>query len=305
VEFLDYDSDGKSELLFSAPEYQALLKPSDGATVAAFDFRPSSATLVNSVQRRAEAYHSRLREAAAANPNASGAISIHDQVSVKEPNLEKFLRYDRFPRHCFRLLFFDPVRTFGDYELLQLNEQVGAASGDFQIRHSSANYADLVFEQVLPEYATDSANPPILAITKHFLFGPAPQGCEVSCDVSFTLSSLLNVPVRFGIESIINLLAPTEPDRFFETSGGRENLRFSGALPGPILRMEDGWQRLRMTLHAPASDEFWIAPIDTVSESEGGFERVYQGSQILALWRPDLTKKTSFSARLMWRVESF
>ena len=51
--------------------------------------------------------------------------------------------------------------------------------------------------------------------------------------------------------------------------------------------MEDGWQRLRLTLHAPGSDEFWVAPIDTVSESEGGFERVYQGSQILALWRPD------------------
>jgi hypothetical protein len=69
--------------------------------------------------------------------------------------------------------------------------------------------------------------------------------------------------------------------------------------------VEDGWQRLRVTLHAPASNEFWVAPINTVSESEGGFERVYQGSQILALWRPDLTKKTSFSARLMWRIEAF
>jgi hypothetical protein len=69
------------------------------------------------------------------------------------------------------------------------------------------------------------------------------------------------------------------------------------------LRMEDGWQRIRLTLHAPASEEFWIAPIDTVSESESGFERVYQGSQILAVWRPELTKKTAFSARLMWRIE--
>ncbi len=55
----------------------------------------------------------------------------------------------------------------------------------------------------------------------------------------------------------------------------------------------------------PAASEFWIAPIETVSESEGGFERVYQGSQILALWRPDLTVHTSFSSRLLWRLESF
>jgi hypothetical protein len=109
--------------------------------------------------------------------------------------------------------------------------------------------------------------------------------------------------VRFGIESVINLLAPTDADRFFETPAGRENLHYAGAVQGPLLRVEDGWQRIRLTLHAPASEEFWITPIDTVSESEGGFERVYQGSQILAVWRPDLTKKAAFSARLMWRVE--
>jgi len=305
VEFLDYDADGDSELLFSTPEYQALLKPSDGATISAFDFRPSGATLINSMQRRPEAYHSRLREAASMTPSSGGAVSIHDQVRVKEPNLEQFLRYDRFPRHSFRLLFFDPSRTYGDYEKLQLNELMAPAAGDFEIRHSSANYADLVFEQVLSEFATDPTNPPKLVITKHFLFGPAPQGCEVSCDISCTLSAPLTMPLRFGVESVINLLAPTERDRFFETSNGRQILRFSGALAGPLLRMEDGWQRLRITLHAPGSDEYWVAPIDTVSESEGGFERVYQGSQILALWRPDLTRKTSFSARLMWRVESF
>ncbi|MGB9434250.1 MAG: alpha-amylase/4-alpha-glucanotransferase domain-containing protein [Candidatus Acidiferrum sp.] len=305
VEFLDYDADGDSELLFSAPEYQALLKPSDGATLSAFDFRPCAATLINSVQRRPEAYHSRLREAASMTPSSGGAVSIHDQVRVKEPNLERFLRYDRFSRHSFRLLFFDPSRTSGDYETLQLNELAGPAAGNFEIHHSSANHADLVFAQALPEFAKDPANPPHLEITKHFLFGPAPQGCEVSCDISLTLSAPLRAPMCFGVESVINLLAPTEPDRFFETPDGRQNLRYGGAVAGPVLRMEDGWQRLRLTLHAPVSDEFWVAPIETVSESEGGFERVYQGSQILALWRPDLTRKISFSARLLWRIESF
>ena len=102
---------------------------------------------------------------------------------------------------------------------------------------------------------------------------------------------------------MINLLAPTEANRFFETPQGPHNLRFSGALPGPIVRVEDGWQKLRVTLHAPGVKEFWIAPIETVSESEGGFERVYQGSQILALWRPAMEKMGSVSARLLWRIE--
>src|SRR6266702_3810306 len=63
VELLDYDADGANELLLTSPESQALLKPNDGGTLAAFDFRPAAATLVNSILRRPEAYHTRLREA--------------------------------------------------------------------------------------------------------------------------------------------------------------------------------------------------------------------------------------------------
>ena len=304
VEFLDYDADGASELLFTAPEYQALLKPSDGATIAVCDFRSRNATLINSISRRPEAYHSRLKEASSSTPSTGSAVSIHEQVRVKEPNLERFLRYDRFPRHAFRLILCDPSRTPGDYETLQLNELAGIAAGPFQIQNSSATQADVVLELLPRELAADPQRPPRLAVTKRFLFAPSANGCEVSCDVALSLSEPLGRPVLFGIESVINLLAPTEPDRFFEAPGGPQNLRFAGALPGPTLRMQDGWQRLGVVLEARDADAFWVAPIETVSESEGGFERVYQGSQILALWRPELTAHTSFRARLLWRLEA-
>jgi alpha-amylase/alpha-mannosidase (GH57 family) len=305
VELLDYDADGASELLFSAPEYQALLKPSDGGTIASFDFRPASATLINSVQRRAEAYHSRLREAAGNSAHGSAAVSIHDQVGVKEPNLERFLRYDRYPRHAFRLFLFDPSRSFADYENLQLGELASIAAGDFKVRNSSSSNVELRLDVPVPEFASDASKPPRLSITKNFLFGPSPHGCELSCDISFALSAPLARFVCIGVESILNFLAPSDADRFFETARGPQMLRYSGALPAPLLRVEDGWQRVRATLHAPGSDEFWIAPIETVSESEGGFERVYQGSQILAVWRTDLAGNTIFPARLLWRLESF
>ena len=108
--------------------------------------------------------------------------------------------------------------------------------------------------------------------------------------------------VIVGIETVINLLAPTESDRFIETVAGAQGLRFSGELPAPILHMQDGWQRLRITLHAPGAENFWIAPIETVSESEEGFERVYQGSQILARWR--LSTQKVLAARVVWRIEA-
>jgi hypothetical protein len=304
VELLDYDADGATELLFTALDYQALLKPSDGGTIAAFDFRPAAATLVNSILRRPEAYHASLREAA--GKSATGAVSsIHEQTRVKEPGLERFLRYDRWPRHAFRILFFDPARTHADYENLELREDPGFAGGAFSVKNSTPNDAELFRADSLAVQGKSETSGPKLLLLKQFTFSPAPRGCEVACEVSLKLKEPLEKPLAVGIESIVNLLAPTEPDRFFETPLGRQNLRFSGKLPGPILRMEDGWQRLRVALHAPLMDEFWVAPIETVSESEEGFERVYQGSQILAVWRPDLTKQKTWSARLIWRIESF
>ena len=299
VELLDYDTDGKNELLFTGPEYQALLKPSDGGTLAALDFRPTAATLVNSMQRRPEAYHARLRDAS--QSATSTVISIHEQTRVKEPNLEQFLRYDRWARHAFRILVFDPKRTQHDYERLQLNEDASFAGGEFSVRASAPHQAELYRQTVI------GANPAghdavSVEVTKRFSFGPAPNGCEISCEVGLKLKQPVDRAVMIGLETVVNLLAPTQSDRFFETASGPEKLRFSGELPGPILHMEDGWQKLRITLHAPGTDNFWIAPIETVSESEEGFERVYQGSQILARWR--LSTQKVLSARVVWRIEA-
>jgi hypothetical protein len=304
VELMDYDADGATELLFTSPESQVLLKPSDGGTIAALDFRPAAATLVNSILRRPEAYHTRLREAAG-KTDTGAAISIHEQTRVKEPGLERYLRYDRWPRHAFRVLIFDPARTHADYEALELREDAGFAGGAFSVKNSGPYDAELFRADSLALLGKTESSASKILLIKQFTFGAAPNGCEVACEISLKLKEPLEKPVAIGIESIINLLAPAEPDRFFETPAGRHNLRFSGALPGPILRMEDGWQRLRIALHAPLAEEFWVAPIETVSESEEGFERVYQGSQILALWRPPLTTQKTWSTRLVWRIEAF
>lgn len=303
VEQLDYEADGETEFLFTASEYQALLKPGDGGTLALFDFRTARATIINSILRRPESYHTRLREAATLAPTFESK-SIHEQIRVKEPNLERFLRYDRYPRHSFRALLFEASGSHAAYEALQLNESVSVAAGNFQVQSASENHATLCSNWELPEFAADAGNAPSVRIEKQFLFGPAPQGCEASCEIKLTIAGECKQPLALGLESIVNFLAPTEPDRFFETPFGPRNLRFSGVLLGPLLRVEDGWQKIRMTLHAPNCEEFWIAPIETVSESEGGFERVYQGSQILAVWRLDLRAQTTFTARLLWRLEA-
>jgi hypothetical protein len=300
VERIDYDGDGVDELLFTAPEYQSLVKPSDGGTLAALDFRPSGSTLINSILRRPEPYHSRLRDPNYRPPTSTAA---YEQTKVKEVGLERFLLYDRWPRHTFRLFLFDPSRTHADYENLRLQEDLGFAGGKFIVENSTSQNADLVREATLALAADNSESGPELSVTKHLSFGSAPRGCEVACELKLKCKCQMDRPLAIGLESVANLLAPNAVDRFFETPDGPQNLRFSGVLPGPTLRMQDGWQRVKIALRAPAAQHFWIAPIETVSESEEGFERVYQGSQILAVWYPHFAHNNAWSGRLVWRVE--
>src|SRR6266403_4374105 len=205
VELLDYDADGAGELLFTAPEYQALLKPSDGGTIAAFDFRPAAATLVNSILRRPESYHATLREAAGKSATREVA-SIHEQTRVKEPGLERFLRYDRWPRNAFRVLIFDPARTHADYENLELHEDPGFAGGSYTVKDADAHDVELFRSDTLTLFGTSDAPGPKLLLTKEFSFGPVANGCEVVCEVVVKLEEPLEKSIALGIESIVNLL---------------------------------------------------------------------------------------------------
>src|SRR5277367_5035133 len=182
VELLDYDADGATEVLFTAPESQALLKPLDGATIAFFDFRPAGATLINSIIRRPEAYHARVR--AAATQPVGHVSSIHEQTRVKEVGLERFLRYDRWARHSFRVLLFDPTRTHADFEALELHEDPGFAGGTYDIKSSSPHDADFVREGPISALTRNGTSSPNFIVTKRFSFGPAPHGCEVACEIS-------------------------------------------------------------------------------------------------------------------------
>ena len=297
---LDFDADGAEEVYVTSRQFAALVKPSDGATLAALDFRKSDATLINSLQRRPEAYHGRLLEAASGGVHA--VSSIHEQARVKEEGLERRLRYDRWPRHAFRLLLFAPGKTYDDYEALRLEESAAFAAGAYEVVAASAEKVELACEAPLAA-ADAGAAASRLRVAKIFSFSASAHGFSVSCHLGLTHRSSEPRKLHVGLELVLNLLAAKEPDRYFETSGGqRHSLGWGGAIPASQLRVVDQWQNVAAAIEAPQASQFWIAPIETVSESEEGFERVYQGSQILAVWPAELEPETLWTAQATLRV---
>jgi 4-alpha-glucanotransferase len=253
----DFDLDGLPELVLDSDKLFVVIDPGDGATVPEIDCKAGAVNVVNSIMRRHESYHKKLQARAAHLASADEAASIHDRVRVKEEGLETLLIYDRYERSCFRTYLFDAGKTLADYAGLVLGEDHEIAAGPWD--------ADgLVYTRG--------------GLRKEFSMTGAAFSCRMSA---------AGVPARIGLELIFNLMAPDAHDRYFEADGLRQPLRWQGE----IYRATELWLRdwyLDVAIHItvePAAT-WWITPIYTVSQSEEGFEKVYQGSMIMPWWEP-------------------
>jgi hypothetical protein len=306
---LDFDADGRQEIEVTSPKFGAVIKPSDGGTLEVLDFRPSAVTLINSLQRRVEAYHSRLTNAA---QFAAKVASIHEQTLAKEPGLEKYLKYDRWARNTFRLLLFAPGKAHADFEALRLEESAAFAGGDYRIEHATVEEIKLSIEAPLRHVIAGAGADCILRAAKVLQFENREEGFDVRCRLDLAPKGSAPPPsgaggsaqFTVGLEMVINLLAPNVPDRYIEFAGERKPLEWSGVVDGQRVRLADEWQNVAVEIEARGASQLWIAPIETVSESEEGFERVYQGSQILAVWNVTLSSTEPWSAETLLHVSA-
>jgi alpha-amylase len=112
------------------------------------------------------------------------------------------------------------------------------------------------------------------------------------------------LPLALGVELVINLLAADAPDRYISANGTRYPLDFQGELDSAKLVLIDEWQRVKISLTAQPQPRWWIVPIETISQSEAGFERIYQGSAIMAVWRIGTTAWKEISGVLTAEIAS-
>ncbi len=279
----DLDVDGEREILLSHQRAGIILKPSDGGTVSSLRFKPAATELINSLMRRPEVYHSKIRS----------SVENHQEIpNGPKADLNDLLRYDRYMRHCFRTYLFPHWKQWPDFERLDLQEEITLAGGEWQVvTGPSANPMELSCQS---RYERDGASLDVEA-RKIFLARGTEAGFHVECRLLISSNQTHAVPLLLGVELVFNLLAPNAPDRYFAAAGERHPLEFSGEIQSPKLELTDEWQGVRLVLETRPGCRWWIIPIRTVSQSEAGYESVYQGSAILAVW--DIAASTSPESR--------
>jgi len=289
----DYDADGREETLVEHPSFGMIVRPAEGATVSSLRFKPARAELVNSVMRRPEAYHELVRRHVSSREGPKeGPASIHDVTLSKEQNLDALLRYDRYPRSVFRTYLFPAVKQWEDFDLLRLNEHRDLAGGSWErLSSGSASTIEMRWEALVRTGECEMQLAAAKTIKTKFSAG----AWRLECTTTLATGKACPVPLALGVELVINLLAADAPDRYISANGTRYPLNFKGEFGGSNLILVDEWQRVKIALTAAPQARWWVVPIETISQSEAGFERVYQGSAIMAVWKIGSTEWNEIS----------
>ena len=285
VETRDFDVDGREEVLVRNRTFGMALRPADGGTVSSLRFKPAGVELVNSLMRRPEAYHELVRQKVSSHDSSgSGPASIHDRVWSKEANLEALLRYDRYGRHTFRTYLFPAGKQLDDFNYLRLEENPELARGAWE--YSRRKGGDGGVFHLSKEVQLPAAQGAQKLTAQKEIRTLAKDGVwRLDCRSLLSAEFGVSIPLALGLEMVFNLLAPDAPDRYFQANQARWPLEFQGEIDASELLLVDEWQRVRISLSAEPRPRWWVVPIETISQSESGFERVYQGSAILAVWK--------------------
>jgi alpha-amylase len=282
IEAGDFNLDARKEIRLSGDRLIAYLAPARGGHLYELDVRGTAVNLLATLNRRPEPYHERVRQAARqqGNNGHGGAVSIHDLVHFKQPNLDQKLTYDRWPRKSLVDHFLKPGTT------LEAFERGEGECGDFVggVYDSRLRKTDHRVEAVLTREGYVGEH--LIRLTKTIALDTAQSGL---LEIDYQLEQLpAGLPLHFAAEFNFAGLAAGADDRYFYGPIGQQlgQLQTIQNLEGvDRIGLVDEWLGIDAALDLSQPAGIWTFPIQTVSQSEGGFELVHQSSAVVPHWR--------------------
>jgi alpha-amylase len=278
VEVRDLDADLQPEVVLSNASVAAYVKPDQGGGIYELDYRPKRFNLLNVLGRRPEGYHQKMVQAARRGAGGDeGVKSIHDLVAVKSAGLEDLVTYDRAPRLLFIDHFVGSDTSLDSLARGRYEERGDFATGTYEIVDKSAG--QLVLRRRGNIYGVPTTIDKTITL----------RDATISCSWKITVEK--PVTETFAPELNLTLLAGDAQDRYYRVPGRElaadaRRLASRGELDGGVpLELVNDWDKFVVRLTAAPATVWWRYPLETASQSEGGFERTYQGSVIVPLWR--------------------
>lgn len=277
----DYNLDARKELRLATDRLVAWLSPSRGGHLYELDLRSIGVNVLATLNRRFEPYHHRIREAAQSGnvSDHGGGVDPNGKVRFKQPGLDQKLVYDRWPRKSLVDHFLQPRLGIEAF-----------ASGQGQV----GDFAEGVYQSSLRRSATcveakqwrdGKLGPYPLRLAKTVRIAAASSS---TFEIAYELEHLpAGLPIHFAVEFNFAAMPGGAQDRYYYDECGRTMGTLDCCLDLPEMNrvgLVDEWLGLDAALETSVPTRMWMMPVETVSQSESGFELVHQSCAVVPHW---------------------
>ncbi|UCH51603.1 MAG: DUF1926 domain-containing protein [Chloroflexota bacterium] len=305
---LDFDDDGVEELLVDSDRFSVYLSPAEGGSIFEWDIRCHNYNVFSTLARRPEAYHKVLVEPPSEKQTREGGSipSIHDLIRVKEKDSLGQLIYDKYLRSSLVDHFFGPgtnLEEFANQSYDELGNFV-AQPYEFSVVRKS-DELKILLKRVGALQIQSKSLPFEVQKEIRLVAG------EDRMNVSYQLKNVSGSSIQtvFGSECNINLLGGGHNEQAYYRVPGialdDHHLDSCGELTD-VERITLGNRQLGIEMELTASPKvkLWLLPVESISNSEGGIEKIYQESCLLAALSLDLPPGSMVKFNLGWLVKS-
>lgn len=274
----DFDCDTKDEYLYESKIQNIYVKPSAGGTIFEWDMFKINQNILDTLTRRYESYHKKLREnihnAVLASDEQQEVQTIHsDAVKVKEAGLDKYLVYDNYRRSSLVDHFFPEGIQYDDYLFSRYEELGDFVSGEYTAKVKGSK---LILER------SGKVKGKEIKIIKTII--PNTSG-GYKTEYEIYNNSYESLEICFAPEQVFAFSSKTDNDT-------------------AELRGIDSWKRFddffnfEIEINFSKKCDMFVCPVETVSNSENGYEKTYQGTVVVPMIKSVIASKGKLSFSL-------
>lgn len=311
AELVDFDLDSHSEIVVSSNPFSLVIAPAAGGAIYEWDDIPSRYNLLNIMTRRREGYHIDLQEAAARNDVITPQMSEWNQpewlytthVRAKQLGLERDLFVDWHRRGSLIDHFLADDVTLDSFRRASYNETGDFVLGGYTAEVGGAGTSTSVITLRRDGHVWVNGVQQPIRVEKRLTVIAGVR--ELLVEYSVTNLATVPLRLRFGIETSYGFdggnsemcyLAIFDGDTVgLGQAGASENV--SGYRVGTQIRGFEVNARLAQ------AGALWRFPLEPVTMSEGGYERIHQGMVLLHLFPLQLASGEAWQNTLRLKID--
>lgn len=285
VQRVDTDLDLAEEVIVNNPLLTVHFNPTYGGSVQEIDYKPASFCLTNVLARRIEAYHlaqAHAEDCGAGDPNAPK--TIHDQRTPKVSNWRDYVVQDPHRRYSFLDRFLPPGTEVANLKNPELKDET-EISNPYKVLSCKTSSKTFTLSMAREALLIRGDQRWLLTITKDFSLDP--KSGEMPFAVTIHNQGESELHLLYGLEWNFTVLDGHNEDRRYNFKGTPADNLFADS-EGTVAEVTEaglsiGWDNAQWGLRFSAPCRLYRYPIHTISQSESGLEKTYQGSSLIAI----------------------